>query len=136
MPFSLTFNIRYEYDSLGEGITVPAVLIANHKTAYCDAKVDPGAEVCVFQREIGESLDIDIESGHRIRLSSLGGPLIAFGHSITLNTFDLEFDSMIYFAKDYNLPRNLLGRIGWLRKLRMAVVDYDAEIYLSPYDTT
>ncbi len=75
MPFSLTFNIRYEYDSLEEGITVPAVLRANHQTAYCDAKVDPGAEVCVFQREIGESLGIDIESGHRIILSSLGGPL-------------------------------------------------------------
>ncbi len=134
MPFSLTFKTRYKYDTLKEGITVPAVLRLRHKTAYCEAKVDPGAEVCLFQREFGELLDIDIESGHRIRLSSLGGSLVAFGHSVTLNTFDLEFDSMVYFAKDYDLPRNILGRNGWLRKLRLAVVDYDAELYLIAYD--
>ena len=134
MPFPLTFNLRYEYDSQKDGITIPAVLRLNGKTAFCDVKVDPGAQVCVFQRELGESLDLDVESGHRIRLNSLGGSLIAFGHSVTLSTFDMEFDSIVYFAKDYNLPRNLLGRDGWLQKVRLALVDYDAELYLSPYD--
>jgi len=134
MPHLLEFNLRYEYDTLEEGITIPAVLRSSGKTAYCDAKVDPGAQVCVFQREVGESLGLDIESGHRIKLSSLGGSLIAFGHSVTLSTFDWEFDSLVYFVQNYNLPRNLLGREGWLQKMRVAVVDYDAELYLSSYD--
>lgn len=64
----------------------------------------------------------------------MGGVLLAFGHSVTLSTFDWEFDSLVYFARDYNLPRNLLGREGWLQKVRLAVVDYDAELYLSPYN--
>ncbi len=134
MPFPITFNIRYEYNTLETGITVPAVLRLNGKTIYSDAKVDTVAQVCVFQREIGELLDVNVESGHRITLSSLGGSLIAFGHPVTLSTFDLEFDSVVYFAEDYNLPRNLLGREGWLQKIRLAVVDYDSEIYLSSYD--
>ncbi len=133
MPFPLIFNLRYEYDSQKDGITIPAVLRLNGKMAFCDAKVDPGAQVCVFQREIGESLDLGVETGHQIKLNSLAGSLIAFGHSVTLSTFDLEFDSVVYFAKDYNLPRNLLGREGWLQKVRMAVVDYDAELYLNSY---
>jgi hypothetical protein len=64
----------------------------------------------------------------------LGGAVVAFGHFVSLHTLGLEFDSVVYFAEEYNLPRNLLGRDGWLRKLRLAVVDYDAEIYLGPYD--
>lgn len=135
MPFPLTFNLRYEYDSQKDGITIPAILRSNDKTAFCDAKVDPGAQVCVFQREIGEVLGFDVDSGYRIKLNSLGGTLVAFGHSVTLSTFDMEFDSIVYFAKDYNLPRNLLGREGWLRRVRLAVVDYDTELYLNRYDS-
>ena len=61
-------------------------------------------------------------------------PVIAFRHSVTLSTFDLEFDSVVYSAVDYDLPRNLLCREGWLQKICLTVIDYDAEIYLSPYN--
>jgi hypothetical protein len=133
MTFPLTFTLRYRYNSLEPGITVPTVLRLKDRTAYCDASVDTGAQVCVFQREVGESLDLEIEGGHRIVLGSLGGPVVAFGHSVTLSTFELEFDSVVYFAENYNLPRNLLGRDGWLQKVRLGVVDYDAEVYLALY---
>jgi hypothetical protein len=63
-----------------------------------------------------------------------GGSLIAFGHSVTLHTLGLEFDSVVYFAADYGLERNLLGREGWLQKVRLAIIDYDSTIYLSPYN--
>lgn len=99
------------------------------------AKIDPGAQVCLFQREIGEKLGIDIESGYQIRLGTLtGGSLIAYGHSVTLHTLGLEFDSVIYFARDYGLERNLLGREGWLNKVRLGIVDHDLMLYLSRYD--
>jgi hypothetical protein len=136
MPFPLDFNIRYEYNSLRSGIFVPVTLRLGGTAIPCDAEVDTGSQVCVFQRELGVSLGVDVETGHRIVLSSLGGAVVAFGHFVTLHTLGLEFDSAVYFAGDYNLPRNLLGRDGWLRKLRLAVVDYDTEIYLSPYDAT
>lgn len=134
MPHSLTFDLRYKFDTLKAGITIPVTLRSGSNIASSDAKVDTGAEFCVFQRELGEHLGLDIESGHRIKLNSLGGAVIAFGHTLTLRAFHLEFDSTVYFAQEYGLPRNLLGRDGWLQKVRMAVIDYDAEIYLSPYD--
>jgi Aspartyl protease len=134
MPFPLDFNIRYEYNSLRSGIFIPGALRLGETAIPCDAEVDTGSQVCVFQRELGVSLGVDVEAGHRIVLSSLGGAVVAFGHFVTLHTLGLEFDSVVYFAEEYNLPRNLLGRDGWLRKLRPAVVDYDAEIYLSLYD--
>ena len=134
MPYTLTFDLLYKFDTLKAGITIPVILQCGSKVATSDAKVDTGAEFCVFQREIGEHLDLDIESGQRIKLSSMGGAVIAFGHWVTLRMFHLEFDAMVYFAQDYGLLRNLLGRDGWLQKVRLAVVDYDSELYLSPYD--
>jgi hypothetical protein len=80
-------------------------------------------------------LGIEVESGYRKELSTLtSGGLIAYGHSVSLQILGLEFDSYVYFAAEYGLPRNILGREGWLRKMRLAIVDYDAEIFLSPYD--
>src|SRR5262249_22685357 len=121
-------------DSLRSGIFLPVTLRLGRAAIPCDAEVDTGSQVCIFQRELAISLGVDVEAGHRIVLSSLGGAVVAFGHFVTLHTLGLEFDSVVYFAEEYNLPRNLLGRDGWLRKVRLAVADYDAEIYLSPYD--
>lgn len=134
MAYSLNFQIRHSYDTRKAGISLPVVLQLGDKAALCEAKVDTGAQLCLFQREVGEHLGLDIESGDRMVVSSLGGPVVVYGHFVTLNVLELEFDSVVYFAQDYGLSRNLLGREGWLQKVRLAVVDYDAELYLSPYD--
>ncbi len=100
---------------------------------FCQAKVDPGAQVCLFKRDLGETLGLDVESGHYIELDSLGGIIPAFGHHLMLETLGMEFESVIYFAAIYNLRRNLLGREGWLQKVRLGIVDYETTLYLSPY---
>lgn len=59
----------------------------------------------------------------------------AFGHDVFLQAGGLVFESRVYFAKYPGLPRNVLGRQGWLRNLRMAVIDYDSLLYLNTYDS-
>ncbi|MGH9768980.1 MAG: hypothetical protein ACREAB_16240 [Blastocatellia bacterium] len=95
--------------------------------------MDPGAAVCLFSHEVGLKLGIPIEQGVPIKLGGLTGSLDAFGHEVTLQTGDLAFQSIVYFAKYPNLPRNLLGRQGWLRNLKLGVIDYDNLLYLSAY---
>lgn len=99
------------------------------------AKVDTGAQYCLFKREHGEQLGLDLEAGVSITLDSLGGPLEAFGHEVTIQTFDMTFRSLVYFGKYPGLRRNILGRIGWLRNIALGIVDYDALIYLATYDS-
>lgn len=84
-------------------------------------------------RDIADTLGIQVETGHYRRFQTLAGALSAYGHEVTLRTLGVEFDSLIYFAADYGLPRNLLGREGWLQKVQFGVVDYDAKLYLGPY---
>ncbi|MGH9751482.1 MAG: hypothetical protein ACREA2_01755 [Blastocatellia bacterium] len=44
-----------------------------------------------------------------------------------------ETTHLVYFTKYPNLPRNLLGRQGWLRNLKLGVIDYENLLYLSAY---
>lgn len=134
MAYQLTFHLHHTYNSLASGIEIPAALKLGEEVVFTEAKVDPGAQVCLFRREQGEMLGLAIESGDRIMLEGIGGTLVAYGHSVTLHTLGMEFDSIVYFAESYGLRQNLLGREGWLQKIRLAIVDYDSEIYLSPYN--
>lgn len=133
MSHQLTFSTRETYDTRLEGITIEARLVFGDQSVICQAKIDTGGQVCFFMREIAETLGIDIETGHRHAFRTLAGSLVAYGHTVRLYTLGLEFDALIYFAADYGLPRNLLGREGWLQKVRLAIIDYESTLYVSQY---
>lgn len=130
----LSFANVYRYSDDEHGITLPVVLHHGGLTYITSAKVDTGAEVCLFSYENGIKLGVPVEQGVPETFSGLGGSIEAFGHEITLQTGDLIFQSIVYFAKYPGLPRNVLGRRGWLRNLKLAVIDYDNLLYLSAYD--
>ncbi len=134
MSFQFTFRKRQTYNPLEGGITIDALLKCGGRQYECRAKVDTGAEVCLFAREVGELLGLDIEQGLHKELRTLAGSLTAYGHEVTLETLGITFQSVVYFPENRHLRRNLLGREGWLRLVRLAIVDYDEEIYLSPYE--
>ncbi len=132
MSFSLEFLKKEIYDSLKTGINIEAVLRSGSLQERCFAKIDSGAEVCLFQREIGESLEIDIESGYREKFETLAGDLFAYQHEIELETLGLRFQSIVYLAESYAVRRNLLGRRGWLQLVTFGLNDYDCELFLTP----
>lgn len=135
MSKDLSFDYEYRYEDDEEGIPLPVKLTFGGRTVGVTAKGDPGAAVCLFRHEIGIKLGIPIDQGIPITLGGLTGTLEAFGHEVTLQTGELSFQSIVYFAKYPNLPRNLLGRRGWLRNLRVGLIDYDNLLYLSDYDS-
>jgi hypothetical protein len=134
MTTQLTFAEEFRYRDDASGITIPVTVVCGGRTLRVYAKVDTGAEVCLFKSEHGEELGLAIEQGVPKVLNTLGGPLEAFGHEVTIQTGELAFQSLVYFAKYPGLPHNILGRQGWLRSLRLAVIDYDNLLYLSAYD--
>lgn len=134
MEFHLGFSHRYVYQLSEAGITVEARLKHGERSESCLAKVDPGSQACLFERGLGEALGINIEGGYRRSFSTLTGGLIAYGHSVELETLGLSFTSMVYFAESPAIQRNLLGREGWLLLIKLGLVDYNSELYLSHYD--
>ena len=65
---------------------------------------------------------------------STAAPVGTFGHVVSLEAFDIAFESMVYFFADERIKRNLLGRAGWLDRVRFGLVDYDCVLYLAGYD--
>jgi hypothetical protein len=53
---------------------------------------------------------------------------------VTLEVHGLSVEFFVYFFADEQIHKNLLGRIGWLDRVRFGLVEYDQVIYLAPYD--
>lgn len=134
MAYPLTFNFLHEYDTEAVGITIPVELkVGQRQVLIPNAKLDTGSSFCIFQRVYGESLGLDIESGIEEEISTMKGTFSCYGHEVTLSACGIELESVVYFPK-YEIPRNVLGRDGWLRKMRIAIIDYDGKLFVSLYD--
>lgn len=131
----LSFPLRYQFTRTKDGLMIPVSLSSGLLYEQTMAKVDTGAEHCLFRREIAEMLTLDVESGLPKTFRTLTGTLAAFGHDVTLQSFGFTIQSHVYFAKAYDLPRNLLGSIGWLQHFKLGLVDYEELLYLAPYNS-
>jgi hypothetical protein len=134
-PPQLTFQEVISYPSNRRGITLHVALTSGDITREVIAKLDPGAGVSLFSREIGEQLELDIESGVPLKLESLYfGGIECFGHEVTLRVGSISTAVTVYFAKHYDLPRNFLGLQDWMLRMKVGIVHYESKVYLGPYD--
>ncbi|MGH9673460.1 MAG: hypothetical protein ACRD44_09790 [Bryobacteraceae bacterium] len=129
----LTFRQTYRYEE-GAGIQIPVGLYINGYQKKLLANIDSGASFCIFEREHGESMGLEIENGARIRVASVTGSFLVYGHDVALSVLGIELDTTVYFAAPLGFGRNVLGREGFLRRFRFGLIDYDSRLYLSDYD--
>jgi len=134
VSYSLTFDVLHRYDPALPGIDVPVVISSGNETIKTIAKLDTGASLCIFKREHGDALGLDIESGVPQRIGTATEPFIAYGHNVSLTALGFHFDRMVFFADRAGFRRNVLGRRGWMERVRLAVVDYEGELYASKYE--
>jgi hypothetical protein len=134
MTHQLNFAVSYDYDPGAVDINVPVTLRSGAEMREVIAKLDPGSTLCVFKREIGERLGFDIERGIPQWIGTATGRFLSYGHEVTLTVLGIETNATVYFAVDEFFPVNVLGRIGWLDRMRFGLVDQDSRMYLSAYD--
>jgi hypothetical protein len=60
--------------------------------------------------------------------------MIFYGHEIKIQALGYEIETTVYFWEHHRLPRNLLGRAGWINKFRLGLIEHDLELYLSHHD--
>lgn len=133
MSHHLSFQQLHEYDPGKPGISLPMVLQSGGAKAAVNAYVDTGSANCFFSRAVGEQLGLPIETGFPKTFSTAGGFVKGYGHFVTLEALGLCYDAMIFFAADMAFQRNLLGRIGWLDRIQMGLIDYEGKLFLNEY---
>ena len=117
-----------------EGITIPAVLKNGRNKIELLAKIDTGASDCLFERAYGEALGLQVEEGARRTYSTANSRFEAYGHEIAVEVLGAQTTATVYFFKDSNIERNVLGRRGWLDRIRFGLVDYERLVYIADYN--
>jgi hypothetical protein len=135
MKYVLRFDTEFVYDSTLEGITIDVELSLDPRLqpVRVRAKVDTGASDCLFRRIYADLLGLAVESGERRTFLTAAGSILAYGHEVTIRVLDTECTSTVYFFADDAVRRNLLGRRGWLDRVRLGIVDYESTLYLSAF---
>ena len=133
MSESLEFLKTYNYDTLKTGISLPVVLQAGETKVEIHAKLDTGSTHCIFERQHAELLKLEIESGEPTTIGTATGKFLAFGHRITLISFGLSWEASVCFIAEEGIRRNILGRQGWLDRVKLGLIDYEGKLLLSPY---
>lgn len=132
MSESLEFAKTYNYNTLETGISLPVILQFGENFIEIHAKLDTGSTHCIFERKHAELLDLDIESGEPTTIGTATGKFLAFEHRITLVTFGLSWEATVCFIAEDGIKRNILGRQGWLDRVKLGLVDYVGKLLLSP----
>ena len=122
----------YNYDTLKTGISLPVILQSGETQVEIHAKLDTGSTHCIFEREHGELLGLNLESGAPTTIGTAIGKFLAFEHRITLVTFGLSWDVTVCFIAEKGIKRNILGRQGWLDRVKLGLIDYEGKLLLSP----
>jgi hypothetical protein len=133
MPEILEFDTLHEYSLFKVGITIEAILSVGNAQVDVETRLDTGSTYCVFERHLGEGLDLDIESGIIADIGTATGSFRAFGHELTLTVLGIETVSTVYFAESEYFDRNVLGRIGWLDRVKLGLVEQEGKLFLSKY---
>ncbi len=131
MGENLEFAKSYNYNTTKSGISLPVILQSGEAQIEVHAKLDTGSTHCIFESEYAELLDIDNEKGEPITIITATGKFRAFEHRVTLITFGLSWEATVCFIAEEGIKRNVLGRQGWLDRVKLGIIDYDGKLLLS-----
>ncbi len=106
--FSLEFTGDFVYSSQIDGIRLPVTLRAGGNELEIFAYVDTGATYCLFQREYGELLGLNVEAGQRLAFSTVAGSVEAYGHMVNLECLGLSMESAVF-----SLRTSVFRRTSW-----------------------
>jgi hypothetical protein len=134
--WQLSFTERFDYSRFNDIVLPLKLSSGKDNQVLLRAKVDTGSTFCVFQRRHADLLNIDTETGTQLRIRTATGSFTAYGHEVTIKVGQLEWLAEIYFAEDEGFPVNVVGRVGFLDRLRLALTDYEQLLYLGAYAET
>ncbi len=128
---NLTFSQKIEYPDDDKGIYLDIFLISDRKNPVAaKVKLDTGADYCVFQKIYADFLDLEVETGNRKEFRTANSSFTAFGHEIGIQFLDLEYMTTVYFVTDEGFRVSVLGRIGFLDRLQIGLIDYEQLLFI------
>jgi len=131
--WTLRFSDRFDYSRFSN-VRVPITLSSSlDKQILIRAQVDTGSTFCIFQRLYADMLGLDAEGGTEQRIETATGSFTAYGHEVSMAVGQLEWQVVVYFAALERFEINVVGRVGFLDRLHVGLVDYEQTLYVGAY---
>ena len=130
----LEFTRTHSYAGRDASITVPVALRSGAMFADLVASIDTGASHCLFENAYAIRLGLDLTSGVLTRFQTANSIFDAYGHEVEIDVLGIVNHSLVYFFAEPSIRKNVLGRGGWLDRVRVGLVDHDRALYLAEYD--
>jgi hypothetical protein len=110
--------VKFRYKKFGPGILRPIIPIGveyEGSVLMYEVLVDSGADICIFDAEIGEALGLDIESGARQDVAGLTGVSESyFIHEVTLRVGGHPYRVRVGFMSSMGqYGHGIVGQIGF-----------------------
>src|SRR5215472_11466639 len=132
----LVFSHRFDYSRFNN-IRVPLTIYSDlDNQLLLRPQLDTGSTFCVFQGQYADLLGLEAERGTEQIIRTATGSFKAYGHEVSMVVGEFEWQAVIYFAADEAFPINVVGRLGFLDRLRVALADYEQLLYVGAYDET
>lgn len=112
---------------------IPVKLSYKERTFAHEALVDSGADVCLFDADIGEPLGIDIESGEKAEVVGITGESEpCYWHNITLNIGGHDVKTRVGFKRNLASSYGIVGQQGFFNFFVVKFDHQKEEIELLP----
>lgn len=131
MSHSLEFSDLVKYDAGQPGVSLEVEISVSGSSVKLRAKIDTGSTNCIFARNYGEQLGLDIEDGELVKIGTATGTFVTYRHFVVLSFLDFRYDAAICFAADDSFSRNVLGRSWFLNQVILGLNDYEGSLYLN-----
>ena len=129
----IEFESSHEYDLDKPGISTNLTLSRSERFVELEANIDTGSTYCSFERHFADRLSIEVDTGLKVVIGTATGTFGAFGHEIMMAFLGFEVISTVYFAESEYFDRNVLGRIGFLDRLKLGLIEPEGKFFLSSY---
>ena len=87
----------------------------------------------MFENAYAAELGLDLTGGVLTRFRTANSSFDAYGYEVEIDVLGTVTHSLVYFFAESSIRKNVLGRGGWLDRVRVGLVDHDREIYLADH---
>ncbi len=129
----LSFTQTHSYAGRDTSIALPVVLTSGARHVDLVASLDTGASHCLFENGYAVELGLDVTAGRLMRFRTANSTFDAFGHELEIEVLGIVTRSTVYFFADAAIRKHVLGRGGWLDRVRVGLVDHDRQLFLAPH---
>ena len=128
--------MKFKYKKYGPHIlrpVIPVEIVYKGRSILYEVLVDSGADLCVFDAEIGEVLGIDVVRGERQAIGGVTGTKESFFlHTITLKIGSVSYTARVGFLPNMaRMSYGVLGQQGFFDHFVVAFDFHKKEIKLS-----